>query len=344
MHKTLAEIAKIVDGKVVGDNDLVITGLSGIQEAREGDLTFLANPKYIPLSKKTKATAILTSRDVDIPGKPVIQTDNPSLAFADLMSVMADEESRHFQGIHPSAIIAKDCDLGKNVAVGPLAIIESGAKIGDNTVVYGSVYIGQKTVVGENCLIYPHVTLREKIRIGNRVIIQGGAVVGSDGFGYVQVNGEHKKIPQMGTVVIEDDVEIGANVTIDRARFSQTIIRRGCKLDNLSHVAHNVDMGEDCIIIAQTGISGSTKIGKGCYLLGQSGTAGHIDVGEGSIIYSQSSITRSCPPGSHILGSPGRDSKTVKKAMAASMKLPEYISIIKKLQKRIEKLEAKNNQ
>jgi len=224
MQKTLAEIASIVNGEVVGDKDLVITGLGGIQEAGEGDITFLANPKYIPFSKKTKASAIIVSRDVEIPEKSVIRTDNPSLAFTNLMASITEEGDFFPKGIHKDAFIAGDAVLGKNVSVGPYAIIEGKANIGDNTVIYGGSYVGSHTSTGNDCLIYPNVTVREKVTIGNRVIVHSGAVIGSDGFGFVQVEGVHKKIPQIGTVAVGDDVEIGANVTIDRARFDKTII------------------------------------------------------------------------------------------------------------------------
>jgi len=222
MQKTLAEIANIINGEVVGDKDLVVTGLSGIQEAKEGDLTFLANPKYIPLTEKTSATAIVTSRDIEISGKTIIRTDNPSLAFSNLISAMTGDDVHPFKGVHKSAFVADDCTVGKNVSLGPFAIVESKTKIGDNTIIYGGSYIGHGTIIGSGCLIYPNVTIRESIIIGDRVIIHSGTVIGSDGFGYIQVDGVHKKIPQVGTVLIEDDVEIGANVTIDRARFDQT--------------------------------------------------------------------------------------------------------------------------
>jgi len=342
MQKTLAEIANIVNGEVVGDKDLVITGLSGIQEAKEGDLTFLSNSKYISLSNKTKATAIITSRDIEISGKSVIRTDNPSLAFADLIATMTGDNVHPFKGIHEAAFIADDCTIGKNVSIGPYAIIENQAKIGDNAVIYGGSYIGHHTTIGADCLIYPNVTIRESVSVGCRVIIHSSTVVGSDGFGYIQVDGVHKKIPQIGAVKIEDDVEIGANVAIDRARFDQTVIGRGTKIDNLVQVAHNVVMGENCIIISQVGISGSVNIGKGSYLLGQAGITGHLTIGEGSIVYSQCALGKSIPPQSHVSGSPARPHNEAKRVFAATQRLPHYIKIIQDLQKRVQELEAKN--
>ncbi len=341
MKKTLAEIAKIIDGEVVGDKDLVVTGLSSIQEANEGDLTFLANPKYILLSKKTKASAIITSRDIEIPGKSVIRTNNPSLAFTELMAAVSEGNTHVFEGIHESAFVAEDAVLGKNVSIGPCAVIESEANIGDDAVIYGGSYIGHHTKVGAGSLVYPNVSIREHSVIGDRVIVHSGTVIGSDGFGYINIDGAHKKIPQVGIVVIEDDVEVGANVTIDRARFDKTIIGRGSKIDNLVHVAHNVVIGEHCIIVAQVGISGSVNIGKGSILAGQAGVVGHITIGEGSIVYSQCAVTKSIPARSAVSGTPSRPHGEAKRIQAYTQKLPQYVKTIQELQKRIEKLEKK---
>ncbi len=341
MKKTLAEIAKIIDGEVVGDKDLVITGLSGIQEANEGELTFLANLKYIPLSKKTKASAIITSRDVEIPEKSIIRTDNPSLAFTNLMGFMSEGGDHPFEGVHTSASIANDAVIGKNVSIGPCEVIESQANIGDNTVIYGGSYVGYHAVVGADCLIYPNVTLLESITIGDRVIIHSGAVIGSDGFGYINIEGKHKKIPQVGTVIIEGDVEIGANVTIDRARFDKTIIGCGSKIDNLVQVAHNVVMGENCIIVSQVGISGSVNIGKGSILAGQVGVVGHITIGEGAVVYSQCAVSKSIPAGAQVSGSPCRPHNEARRIHAYTQRLPQYVKTIQELQKRVKELERK---
>jgi len=341
MQKTLAEIANIINGEVVGDRDLIVTGFSGIQDAKEGDITFLANLKYIPLSKKTKATAIITSRDIEISGKSIIRTDNPSIAFSDLITAMTGDDTHSFQGIHESAFIDDGCVIGENVSIGPFAIIASQAKIGDNTVIYGGSYVGHHTTIGADCLIYPNITIREHVIIGDRVFLHSGAVIGSDGFGYIQVEGRHKKIPQIGTVKIEDDVEIGANVTIDRARFDQTIIGKGTKIDNLVQVAHNVVMGENCIIISQVGISGSVNIGKGAILAGQVGVVGHITIGEGSIIFSRSVATKSIPAFARVLGNPAKPYKEAKRIHFYTQRLPRYVKTIQELQKKVQELEKK---
>ena len=341
MKKTLAEIAKIVDGEVVGDKDLVITGLSGIQEAKEGDLTFLADSKYISFCEKTKASAIITSRDIEIPEKSIIRTDNPSLAFTDLISAVTEGSAQRLKGVHEAAFIAEDAVIGNNVAVGPCAIIGSKAAVGDNTVIFGGSYVGHDTTIGADCLIYPNVTIREHVTIGNHVVVHSGTVIGSDGFGYIQIDGVHKKIPQLGTVVIEDDVEIGANVAVDRARFDKTVIGRGSKIDNLVQVAHNVVMGENCIIISQVGISGSVNIGKGAILAGQAGIIGHVTIGEGAIIYAQSAVAKAVPAHTRVSGYPARLHMEAKRIQAYTQRLPQYVKAIQELEKKVEKLETR---
>lgn len=341
MRKTLAEIAAIVQGEVVGDEHLVITGLSGVKEAKQGDLTFIAHPKYIPLSRTTKASAILTPRDVEVPGKPAIRTENPSLAFSRIASLMYETDAFFPKGIHPTAVIAKDALIGKNVAIGPYTVIESRADIGDNTTIYSGCYVGHRTVLGKDCLVYPNVTIRERITIGDRVVIHSGTVVGSDGFGYVWADGKHEKIPQIGTVIIEDDVEIGANVTIDRARFDKTVIGEGTKIDNLVQIAHNVIMGKHCIIISQVGISGSAVIEDSVTLAGQVGVHGHLTIGKGVIAAARSGITKSVPAHTAVLGYPAQPYMAEQRLQAALRRVPSYIKTILDLQKRVEELEKK---
>ncbi|PIQ98052.1 MAG: UDP-3-O-(3-hydroxymyristoyl)glucosamine N-acyltransferase, partial [Nitrospinae bacterium CG11_big_fil_rev_8_21_14_0_20_56_8] len=225
MKKTLGELADLVGGEVVGDAQVAITGISGIEEASAGDLTFVANARYANLAQDTRASAIIASPDIKLSGKtPAIRSANPSLAFARIASIFHDTAPLYFQGIHPSAVIAPEAVIGRNVTVGPLTVIEGGARIGDDTVIFGQCYIARDTELGQGCVLYPQVTVRERVTIGNRVVIHNGTVIGSDGFGYVQVDGIHEKIPQIGIVDIHDDVEIGANVTIDRARFKSTVI------------------------------------------------------------------------------------------------------------------------
>lgn len=342
MKFTLKEIATLINGDIVGNPEIIIKGISGIKEAKEGELTFLANPKYTFLMKTTHASAVITSKEFnEATNMSLIKTDNPSLAFAKVANIIANAETYQPKGIHPSAVISPRAKLGKNVVVGAYAIIEDEVTISDNSIIYGSCYIGHHTFIGENCLIYPHVTIREKIEIGNRVIIHSGTVIGSDGFGYVEVNGIQEKIPQIGTILIEDDVEIGANVTIDRARFDKTIIGKGTKIDNLVQIAHNVIIGENCIIVSQTGISGSTTLGKGVILAGQSGIVGHIQIGDGSVVTAQSGVTKSISPHTVVFGSPAKPIAMGKKIIAYTQRLPELYNRIKELENKLKELEAR---
>lgn len=343
LNKTLGEIARLVDGEVVGDEKLVITGLCGITEAQQGDLTFVANPRYFPLARKTKASAIITPRDIFKLEKPMILTDNPSLAFARVVSFLYNDAAQNLKGIHPTAVIAQDAEIGQDVYIGPYVVLESQVAIGDQTIIHSGTYLGRQTTVGKKCLIYSNTTVRERITIGHRVVIHCGAVIGSDGFGYTNVEGVHEKIPQIGTVVIEDDVEIGANVTIDRARFDKTVIGRGTKIDNLVQIGHNVIIGENCIIVAQAGISGSVRIEKGAILAGQAGIAGHLTIGEGAVIAAQAGVTKSVPPFAKVSGYPAKPHEMAKRVNASLQRLPYYVKTIQELKERIEGLEAKLN-
>ena len=339
MKFTLGEIAAIVEGELIGNPAIAITGISGIKEANEGDITFLANSKYLYLMKTTKASALITSRESVCTTKPVIQTDNPSHACTKVVELVAPNGIRHPQGIHPTAVIAESAQIGRNVAVGAYTIIEDDVKIGDNSIIYGGCYVAHHSKIGRDCLIYPHVAIRERSEVGNRVIIHCGVVLGSDGFGFATVKGVQKKIPQIGIVSIEDDVEIGANVTIDRARFDKTIIGRGTKIDNLVQIAHNVVIGENCIIVAQAGISGSTVLGKRVILAGQAGVVGHISIGDGAVVAAQAGVTKAVLPNTRVSGYPARPHEASKRVNACVQRLPNMYKRIKELEDKIEKLE-----
>ncbi|MDD3374581.1 MAG: UDP-3-O-(3-hydroxymyristoyl)glucosamine N-acyltransferase [Candidatus Omnitrophica bacterium] len=339
MQKTLAEIAQLIDGKVLGDEKVFVTGISGIKEAREGDITFVADPKYFPLIEETKASAIIVSENILSTKKNLICTKDPSFAFSKLAVSVVGDLSHHIQGIHPTAVIADDAVIGKNVCIGPHAVIQSKVEVGDNSIVYSGCFIGYETKIGTKCLIYPNVTIRERAMIGNNVIIHSGTVIGSDGFGFNEVGGAHEKIPQIGTVVIEDDVEIGSNVTVDRARFDKTFIGKGTKIDNLVQIAHNVTIGRHCIIISQTGISGSVQLGDRVTIAGQVGIAGHLTIGEGTIVAARSGVTKSIAPKMIVSGFPAKPHDKAKRINAAVQRLPEYVKTINDLKKRIEILE-----
>jgi len=343
LHKTLNEIAKLIDGKVVGDGDILITGISGIKEAAEGDITFLANPKYSPLMEKTRAAAIITSTEAQKTSKPVILTENPSLAFAKIISMFMPDDTGHPQGIDYTVVMGKNVTLGKDVAIGAYVVIGDNVSIGDNSIIYAGCFIGHHTKIGSQTLIYPHVSIRERISIGSRVIIHSGTVIGSDGFGFATIKGSHHKIPQVGTVEIADDVEIGANVTIDRARFDKTMIGRGTKIDNLVQIAHNVVIGENSLIVAQVGISGSTILGNNVTLAGQAGLVGHITIGDNAIVTAQSGVAKSVPADTMVSGYPARPFMTTQRVNASLQNLPKLFDLVKELKKKVEELEARLN-
>lgn len=341
MQKTLKEIAKLINGEVVGDENIVITGISGIKEASAGDLTFLANAKYLPYLEKTRAAAVITSREISFAAKPIIRTDDPSLAFANVIARLAPPQMKHPCGVHPTLISGKNVKLGLNVGIGPYVVLEDGVCVGDNTVIYAGCYLGYGSKVGSNSLIYANVSIREGITIGDRVIIHSGTVIGSDGFGFATIEGVHHKIPQLGTVVIEDDVEIGANVTLDRARFDKTVIGKGTKIDNLVQIAHNVVTGENCIIVAQAGISGSTTLGKNVILAGQVGVVGHISIGDNVIVMAQSGVSKSIPAETTVWGYPAKPEALAKRVNACVHNLPRLYKKVEALNKKIEELEGK---
>ena len=342
MHKTLNEIAKLIDGQVIGNGDLLITGVSGIKEATEGDITFLANSKYMSLMDKTRAAAIITSADAQKTIKPIILTENPSLAFAKVISMLIpDDTAGRPSGIDYTVAIGKNVVLGKDVGIGPYVVIGDNVTIGDNTVIYAGCFIGHHTQIGSDTLIYPHVSIRERISIGCRVIIHAGAVIGSDGFGFVTIKSQHHKIPQVGTVEIADDVEIGANVTIDRARFNKTIIGRGTKIDNLVQIAHNVVIGENCLVVAQVGVAGSVTIGNNVTLAGQAGLVGHIVIGDNAVVTGQSGVSKDVSANTVVSGYPARPFMTTQRVNASLQNLPKLFDAVKELKKKVEELEAK---
>lgn len=341
MEKSLAEIAGHVGGEVVGDKTVVIRGFAGLKDAGPGDISFLANMKYKALLGETCASAVFVSNQEQFSVKTnLIKVENPSSAFSRVLSLFA-EQPPFPEGIHPSAVIATTARIGKGAAVGACAVIEDQVVIGERTKILPGSVIGFKSQIGNDCLIYSNVTIREKIRIGDRVIIHSGTVIGSDGFGFISEEGVHEKIPQIGTVELGDDVEIGANVTIDRARFDKTVIGDGTKIDNLVQIAHNVRIGKNCLIVSQVGISGSTVIEDNVILGGQVGVVGHVTVGAGAMAAAQSGIAQSVEPGMIVLGSPAQPHMKAKRVSAAVGKLPEYLKIIRGLEIKIQELEKK---
>ncbi|MCF7887190.1 MAG: UDP-3-O-(3-hydroxymyristoyl)glucosamine N-acyltransferase [Candidatus Omnitrophica bacterium] len=343
MNYKLSQISEIVRGELSGDPEIVITGISGIKEANSGDITFLANPKYSSLLDSTRASAIITSRDVSS-SRPLIKTDNPSVAFAKVINLILGQSRKHPQGISPSSLIDKDAKVASSASIGPFTFIEEGAEIGEGSIIYGGCFIGHKVKIGKRCLIYPNTTIREKTEIGDSVIVHSGTVIGSDGFGFEVSDGIRQKIPQIGIVKIEDNVEIGANVTIDRARFDKTTIGQGTKIDNLVQIAHNVIVGKDCVIIAQVGISGSTIVEDGVILAGQAGIVGHIKIGERAIVAAQAGVTKSVAAKTKVSGYPAKPHRQAAKVNACLQKLPELNKKVKELENKIKSLEESENE
>jgi len=343
MDVTLDDLARLVGGKVTGDGKTVIRAVNGIREAGAGDITFLANSKYAPLLASTKASAVIVADGTPAP-IPALSVRNPDFAFGKVAEHLNGAASRPPAGVHPTAVVSPKAVLGKNVSIGAGTVLEDGASIGDNSVLHPQVYVGAEAVIGPDALIYPQVVVRERCRIGARVILHSGTVVGSDGFGYATDKGVHHKIPQVGIVVIEDDVELGANVTIDRARFGRTVIGKGTKIDNLVQIGHNVVLGQGCLLVSQAGIAGSTRLGNYVVMAGQSGLIGHLEIGDGAIITAQSGLTKDVPAGGVMSGSPASDRRTHLKELAALSKLPEALQEIRKLRQEIEELRKKTKE
>jgi UDP-3-O-[3-hydroxymyristoyl] glucosamine N-acyltransferase len=338
MPRKLGEVASYLQGELVGDPSIEITGVAGIEEAKAGDLTFLTNPKYKAFLEKTSASCVIVGKEIKAAKVPLLRHPNPYFAFSKAMELFFETKKEYPKTIHPTAVLGKKIKLGTGIHLGPYVVIEDNVELGENVTVLASSFIGEGSTVGENCLIYPHVTLRENTIIGKNVIIHSGVVIGSDGFGYAKEKGIHHKIPQMGKVIIEDDVEIGANVTIDRATLGATRIGKGTKIDNLVQIGHNVAIGKNCVIVAQVGIGGSTKIGDNTIIAGQAGLAGHIKIGKGVMIGGQSGVTKDSPDNTIIFGCPAREIKKTKKIEACLSRLPEYIKRLKEIEGKLKEI------
>ena len=341
MPVTVREIAQWVGGKVDGDETLAINGIGKIDDAQPGNLSFIANPKYAKFISDTNASAVLVEPDFPQSDKTLIRVENPYFAFLTLTKKFHQAEPEVEPGVHPTAVIGTDTQFGENCRIGACAVIGKKCRIGENTIIYPGVVISDNVQIGDNALIYANVSIREGCSIGHNVIIHMGAVIGSDGFGFAFENGQYHKLPQVGIVVIEDDVEIGANTTIDRATLGETIVRKGAKIDNLVQIAHNVQIGEHTAIAAQAGISGSTKVGKYVRMGGQVGIVGHIEIGDQAAIGAQSGIMKAVEPGKTVFGSPGRDQRKTMRIEASLERLPDLLKQVKKLENRIQELEQK---
>lgn len=345
MARTLGEVAKLIGGRLVGDGSVVITGVGGIREATPGELTFLSNPKYLKFLSTTSASAIIVSEQFRsgnaADGRPLVVADDPYLAFVRAVELFADTGSCVKKGVHGSAVVADSASLGEDVAIGASAVVMDRARIGAGSTIYPGSYIGVGATIGSQVVIYPNVTINAGTVIGDRVMIHSGTVVGSDGFGFMADGDVHRKIPQIGNVVIDDDVEIGAGVCVDRATVGTTRICRGTKIDNLVHIGHNVVIGEGSIVVAQVGISGSTEVGQHVMLGGQAGIAGHIEIGDGAMVGAQSGVTRSIASGERVSGYPAQKHTLSKRLLACLQRLPALFQRVRELEKALEKLKER---
>jgi UDP-3-O-[3-hydroxymyristoyl] glucosamine N-acyltransferase len=340
VEKNLKELAGLLGGRVIGDENAVVNGLGTLDEATEGQITFLANPKYASKVETTRATAVVVPPGAERYGRNVIEVKNPYLAFAKLLTMFHVRPPAP-KGVMKGAMVGENVVLGEDITICPGAYVADGVKIGSRTVIYPGVVVYEGVEIGDDVTLHANVSIREGCRIGNRVIVHGGVVIGSDGFGYAPDGKGYHKIPQIGIVVIEDDVEIGANTTIDRAALGVTLIRRGTKIDNLVQIAHNCIIGENCIIVSQTGISGSTKLGEHVTVGGQVGIAGHLEVGDNVMLGAKSGVHNSIPAGQIFSGYPAFPHKEWLKSSTVFSKLPEMRKTINSLEKRLQELESK---
>jgi UDP-3-O-[3-hydroxymyristoyl] glucosamine N-acyltransferase len=332
-----AQIALLVNGKIEGNADVTVNSFGKIEEAREGQLSFLANPKYEEYIYDTKASVIIINDSFELKqpiNATLIRVPDAYTAFATLLGKYQEIMQQQLTGIQQPSYMAKTATCGQQVFIGAFAYLGENVKVGNNTKIYPNAYIGDNVTIGDNTIIHPGVKIYHDCKVGNHVTIHAGTVIGSDGFGFApQADGSFKKVPQIGNVVIEDNVEIGANATIDRATIGSTLIKSGAKLDNLIQIAHNVEVGHSTVIAAQAGVSGSTKIGNGVMIGGQAGIVGHIQLGDGAKVNAQSGVSKSIEAGKAVTGSPAHDYTSALRSQAVSRKLPE-------LEKRVKDLEA----
>ncbi len=337
MQFTAQQIADLVGGTIEGNGNVSVSTVAKIEEGKQGAISFLANPKYTHYIYDSESSIILVSKDF-VKEREVkatlIRVDDPYATIAHLMQMVAKFTEPEYNGVEQPSFVSPDVDLPEGIYVGAFSYIAKGVKLGKNVKIYPKVYIGDNVKIGDNVILKPGVTIYHNCVIGNNVTIHSGSVIGGDGFGFAPVNGQYDKIPQIGNVVIEDNVEIGANTTIDRATMGSTVIRKGVKLDNLIQVAHNVEIGENTVMAAQVGVAGSTKIGKNNMIGGQVGFAGHIEIGDNNAIGAQSGIPNNVGSGKRLMGYPAVDAPIFARNLV-------YVKQISKLIKRVENLEQR---
>jgi UDP-3-O-[3-hydroxymyristoyl] glucosamine N-acyltransferase len=338
---TLKEVADKIGGEAIGPVELVITGASGYESAGESDLAFVDTPRLLKAAEQSRAAAMIVSRDVESSTKPLIRTDNPRLAFALALELFYPRR-RPEPGVHPTAVVGAGAELGSGIYVGPYAVIGERARIGVTVELHAGSYVGDEAEVGDGTIIYSGVRIYRSVRIGERCIIHSGCVIGADGFGFARgADGRHIKVPQVGTVIIGDEVEIGANSTIDRATTDATVIGRGTKIDNLVQIGHNCRIGRNCVICGMVGLSGSVEVGDGAVLAGQAGIADHLAIGKGAIVAAQAGVTGDIPDCTMVSGYPARPHREQLRLEAAVRRMPEALAELRDLRKRIAELEER---
>jgi UDP-3-O-[3-hydroxymyristoyl] glucosamine N-acyltransferase len=338
---TLAALAAAIDCRLDGDGAIEIAGVSDLEHAQPGDISFFGHARYRSLVDASLASALIVDEDADLTGRPLLRTRRPYYAFARALELFHPAR-RTEPGIHALAAVAADAEVSPEASIGPFVAIGPRARVGARTVVHSHVAIGEGVTVGEDCLLHAHVSLRDGVRLGDRVVVQNGAVIGSDGFGFTPgPDGRHYKVPQVGSVIVEDDVEIGANTTIDRAAVGETRIGAGSKIDNLVQIGHNVRIGRDVLLAAQVGISGSATLEDRVTLGGQVGVQGHITIGRGAIAAGQSGVTNSVEPGRFLTGYPAIDNRQWRKASVIFARLPELRQQLITLDQRLAALESR---
>lgn len=346
MEFTAKQIADIIQGRVEGDENAKVTTFAKIEEGKEGAISFLSNPKYTHFIYETSSSVVLVNEDLELEKKvkpTLIRVKNAYESVARLLQIYESMKPKR-KGIHPLAFISPKATIGKDCYIGAFAYVADGVVIGDNTQIYPHVTIEENAHLGNGCIVYPNVSIYHDCRIGNQVTIHSGSVIGADGFGFAPNAEGYDKIPQIGIVVIEDNVEIGANTCIDRSTMGQTIVHKGVKIDNLVQVAHNVEVGENTVMSAQVGIAGSTKIGSWCMFGGQAGFAGHITVGDKTFVGAQCGVNSSLKGNQSVIGSPAMEPKGFFRSSVIFQKLPEMYKLLNALQKEVDELRQAKQQ
>jgi UDP-3-O-[3-hydroxymyristoyl] glucosamine N-acyltransferase len=334
MPFSAAEIAKIIGGEVVGDPAIHLKGFAPADRAQPGDLTFAENENYFGRAEQSAASAIIVEGTFTSNKKVLIRVPNARVAFAKALPIFFPEPT-FAPGVHQSAIVPASAKVDSTAHVGPHCVLGENVRVGPRCVMQAGVYVGAESQLGEEVNLFPNVTIYPRTEIGNRVRIHSGSVIGADGFGYVQDGGAHRKIPQIGNVIIRDDVEIGANVTIDRGALGATVVGKGSKIDNLVQIAHNVTLGEHCLIVSQSGIAGSTKLGSYVVLAGQVGLAGHLKIGNRVQVAAQSGVMHDIPDGQKWIWTPAQPDRQAKRQMIAMQQLPELLRRVSELERRL---------